>query len=112
MKIGQPLENLSSQASSNTSASQRTAQQGANAAVTAKTSATQSTRSAGVSVTMSTQTRGLERAARGDSASDVDAKKVAAVKAAIQDGTYKINAEAIADNLLSSSQEMLSGRVN
>ncbi|MBK7001785.1 MAG: flagellar biosynthesis anti-sigma factor FlgM [Rhodoferax sp.] len=106
MKIGQSLENLSSQASSSTSASQRTAQQGANAAVTAKTSATQSTRSAGVSVTMSTQT-----APPGDSA-DVDTKKVAAVKAAIQDGTYKVNAEAIADNLLSSSQEMLSRRVN
>lgn len=72
----------------------------------------QSTRSAGVSVTMSTQTRGLERAARSDSAADVDTKKVAAVKAAIQDGTYKVNAEAIADNLLSSSQEILSGRVN
>lgn len=111
MKIGQSSENLNAQASSSTSASQRTAQQGANAAVTAKNSAVQSTRSAGVSVTMSTQTRGLERAARSDSA-DVDTKKVAAVKAAIQDGTYKVNAEAIADNLLSSSQEMLSRRVN
>ena len=105
MKIGQPLENLSSQASSSTSASQRTVQQGANAAATAKTSAVQSTRSAGVSVTMST---------RSGSAAEVDSKKVAAVKAAIQDGTYKVNAETIADNLLSSSQEMLSlnGRVN
>ena len=40
-------------------------------------------------------------------AADIDTDKVAAVKAAIEDGSYTVNAEAIADKLLSNAQEML-----
>lgn len=83
------------------------ASQGASVAASATTSAAQSPRSASVSVTVSTQVRGLEAAKRSDVA-DVDAKKVASVKASIADGTYSVNAEAIADKLLSNAQDMLS----
>jgi negative regulator of flagellin synthesis FlgM len=62
--------------------------------------------SAGVAVTVSNLARGLEKAGRSEGA-DVDTKKVAAVRASIQEGTYVVNAEAIADKLLSNAQDML-----
>ncbi|NDP39586.1 MAG: flagellar biosynthesis anti-sigma factor FlgM, partial [Rhodoferax sp.] len=40
-------------------------------------------------------------------ASVIDAKKVAQVRSAIEQGTYVVNAEAIADKLLANAQEML-----
>jgi negative regulator of flagellin synthesis FlgM len=55
---------------------------------------------------MSTQARALEKSSRNEGA-DVDTQKVATVRAAIQDGTYVVNPEAIADKLLSNAQEML-----
>ena len=55
---------------------------------------------------MSTLARSLESTSRGQSA-DIDLKKVEAVKSAIQQGTYKVDADAIADKLLSNAQEML-----
>lgn len=94
----------------NQAAAAQKATQGTGAAVSATTNATtnaaQSPRSAGVSVTVSTQLRGLEAAKRSD-APDVDTAKVAAVRASIEDGTYTVNAEAIADKLLSNAQDML-----
>ena len=83
------------------------ASQGASAAVSATTNAVQSPRSASVSVTVSTQVRGLEEAKRSDAA-EIDTKKVAAIKASIADGSYTVNAESIADKLLSNAQDMLS----
>lgn len=59
-----------------------------------------------VTVTVSTLARTLEAASAGE-ADDIDAQKVEAVKTAIQQGTYKVNAEAIADKLLANAQEML-----
>jgi negative regulator of flagellin synthesis FlgM len=72
----------------------------------AATTASQSASSAGVAVTVSTQARSLEQANRGESA-DVDMGKVNAVKAAIEQGTYVVNPEVIADKLLANAQEML-----
>lgn len=39
-----------------------------------------------------------------------DAEKVARVKQAIDNGTYKVNAEAIADKLIGNAQELLGRR--
>ena len=44
----------------------------------------------------------------GRSTDDFDAGRVKAMRAAIENGTFKINAEAIADKLLAGAQEMLS----
>jgi len=79
---------------------------GQGAPATASSTAAQSTRSAGVAVTVSTLARALEKL-EATQASDIDTVKVATVKAAIQDGTYVVNPEAIADKLLSNAQEML-----
>jgi negative regulator of flagellin synthesis FlgM len=43
---------------------------------------------------------------------EVDAEKVSAVRSAIQQGTYVVNPEAIADKLLSNAQEMLRRTTN
>jgi negative regulator of flagellin synthesis FlgM len=48
----------------------------------------------------------MEASNRGE-APDVDMEKVNVVRASIAQGTYKVNAEAIADKLLSNAQEML-----
>ncbi len=61
---------------------------------------------AGVPVTVSTAARGLDPAAR--SAGDFDAGKVKAVRTAIEQGTFSVNAEAVADKMLSNAQEILS----
>ena len=105
MKIGQPSDISNQIHSGNVAANQKSAQSApANTATTAKT--TESSRSAGVAVTVSTMARGLEKAARGDAAV-IDTQKVASVRSAIQDGTYVVNPEAIADKLLSNAQEMI-----
>jgi len=107
MKIGPPSDNSISVPSSNAAAAQKAAPGAAStASASASTAATQGPRAAGVAVTVSTLARGLEKTGRGESA-DIDAQKVATVKAAIQDGTYVVNPEAIADKLLSNAQEML-----
>lgn len=61
---------------------------------------------AGVPVTVSASVRGLDAAARG--AADFDAGKVKAVRTAIEKGTFSVDAEAIADKMLSNAQEILS----
>lgn len=105
MKIGQPLEN-SIPLHSGTAAATKNTGQGANASSVAVTNASQSDRSAGVAVTVSTLARGLEKSARG-AAAEIDTKKVESVRSAIQNGTYVVNPEAIADKLLANAQEML-----
>lgn len=73
---------------------------------TAKAAASGGQQTAGVAVTMSTLARTLGANPRGDAA-DIDAKKVEAVRLALQQGTYQVNAEAIADKLLANAEEML-----
>ena len=79
------------------------------AAATAQSSAT----SAGVAVTVSTQARSLDRvSATEDVDSEVDTAKVEAVRTAIEQGTYLVNPEAIADKLLANAQEMFNRTQN
>jgi negative regulator of flagellin synthesis FlgM len=101
MKIGQPSELPSLVAQAKASVSPK---------ADAGSSAAPSPRSAGVAVTVSSQARALEKSSRAEVA-DVDSQKVATVRAAIQDGTYVVNPEAIADKLLSNAQEMLNRTV-
>ena len=105
MKIGQPSDN-SIQTHTGTAAAAQKAGQGGNASAAATANAVESSRSVGVAVTMSTLVQGMEKAGRGEAA-DIDTQKVATVRAAIQEGTYVVNPEAIADKLLSNAQEML-----
>ncbi|MFY3384916.1 flagellar biosynthesis anti-sigma factor FlgM [Paracidovorax sp. MALMAid1276] len=60
---------------------------------------------AGVPVTVSSSVRGLDQGARA--AGDFDAGKVKAVRSAIENGTFSVNADAIADKMLSNAQEIL-----
>lgn len=105
MKIGQTPEIPASMPQVNTPASQKAGPPPSPVAA-ANTEATQSTRSAGVAVSVSQQARALEKAGHDDTV-DIDTQKVAAVRSAIQDGTYVVNPEAIADKLLANAQEML-----
>lgn len=59
----------------------------------------------GVAVSVSQQARSLGGASAATP--EFDAAKVEAFKSAIANGTFKINAEAIADKLLGNAQEML-----
>ena len=99
MKIGQPSDNSIPSSTSTQSAATKGGQ-------SATATAAKSTQLVGVAVTVSTLARSLGSTNRGQSA-DVDMKKVDAVRSAIQQGTYKVDAEAIADKLLSNAQEML-----
>jgi negative regulator of flagellin synthesis FlgM len=81
--------------------------QGQGAPATATTTASQSTQSAGVAVTVSNLAKALKKP-EATQPGDIDTAKVASVKSAIQDGTYVVNAEAIADKLLTNAQEMFS----
>jgi negative regulator of flagellin synthesis FlgM len=60
---------------------------------------------AGVPVTLSSAARGVDQAR---STAEFDAGKVKAVKAAIENGTFTVDAEAVADKLLSGARETLS----
>lgn len=61
---------------------------------------------AGVTVTLSSTSQAM---ATGSGSSDVfNAEKVEAMKQAIASGSFKVNAEAIADKMLSNAAEMLS----
>jgi negative regulator of flagellin synthesis FlgM len=104
MKIGHQSDpNLATQV--NTSQSPKTVA-GARPGVSEKATETRDKSSAGVSVTVSSAARALEKADRNEGA-EVDTQKVASVRAAIQQGTYVVNPEAIADKMLSNAQEML-----
>jgi negative regulator of flagellin synthesis FlgM len=60
---------------------------------------------AGVAVVITSTARSLSKGAVNTPA-EIDSKKVAAIKTAIQDGSYVVNPEAIADKLLSNAQDM------
>ena len=60
----------------------------------------------GVPVTLSRTAQALEPAGRTQG--EFDANRVKAMRAAIEGGTFKVNAGAIADKLLTNAQEVLS----
>lgn len=64
---------------------------------------------AGVTVTLSSSTSQAISGTGGSNSDVFNAEKVQAMKAAIADGSFKVNAEAIADKMLSNAAEMLSG---
>ena len=103
MKIGPPLVNA---ILINTGVQTPSAKPERGAVAAANANSAKSTLSAGMAITVSTAARSLSAAGRTDAA-DVDMDKVNAVRAAIQQGTYKINADAIAGKLLSNAQELL-----
>jgi len=106
MKVGQPAD-MPKVSTSQPAASGAAAPAKKEAAATAASTAN----SAGVAVTVSTSVRELEQANRGEAA-EVDMDKVQAVRTAIENGTYEVNAEAIADKLLANAQEMLNRTQN
>ncbi len=101
MKVGQPAD-LPKVSTTPQAASGAAAPAKKEAAATAASTAS----SAGVAVTVSTSVRELEQANRGENA-EVDMDKVKSVRAAIENGTYVVNPEVIADKLLANAQEML-----
>lgn len=102
MKIGNNPDsaNLVSQA-----AARQQARAAAPAPAAEAAAQTASRATAGVPVTLSSAARGVDA---GRSTADFDAGKVRAVKAAIENGTFKVDAEAVADKLLANAQEVLS----
>ena len=64
--------------------------------------------SAGVPVTLSRAAQTMAPASRTQG--EFDANKVKAMRAAIEGGTFKVNAGAIADKLLTNAQEVLLSR--
>ena len=75
--------------------------QGASPVVTPGKPAT----SKGVPVTVSSLAQSVRSATTTDA--DIDTNKVESVRSAISNGSYKVNAEAIADKLLSNAKEMM-----
>ncbi|WP_302173475.1 flagellar biosynthesis anti-sigma factor FlgM [uncultured Hydrogenophaga sp.] len=85
-----------------------TAGEAAAAGASASSAAAAAKPQAGVQVTLSSATQSLS--ATGSGSSDVfNAEKVEAMKAAIANGSFQVNAEAIADKMLANAAEMLNG---
>ncbi len=107
MKIGQKPElpsPVTPQASSKASAKTVAAASDELAKNAAPASAAVAT-SAGVPVSVSNSARALDRMSR--SSSDFNADKVKAMRAAIENGTFAVNAEAIASKMLAGAAEFL-----
>ncbi|MEQ6436149.1 flagellar biosynthesis anti-sigma factor FlgM [Comamonas sp. w2-DMI] len=62
-------------------------------------------RAAGVPVSFSSSARALDTQTRSNA--DFDADRVKAMREAIANGTFRVNADAVADKLLANSEEFL-----
>lgn len=102
MKIGQTPELTAAAAQSNASKQAKAAAPAAQEGT--KTAA--SSAGAGVAVTLSRNARDVEQSSR--TASDFDADRVKAVRSAIESGTFKVDAGAIADKMLANAEEIIS----
>jgi negative regulator of flagellin synthesis FlgM len=106
IKIGQPPEIQSPITPAQTSAVPRGAQP-VSPSESANVQASQGARSAGVAVSVSNFARDVSSSEGTGSSAEVDMQKVAAMRSAIQNGTFVPNPEAIADKLISNAQDML-----
>lgn len=102
MKIGHPTAGVHEAAAAVTAPAARATQEDAAARAAQATDDS-------AKVELSSTAASLISGARGAPA-DIDATKVTRIGQAIADGSYKINAEAIADKLIANAQEVL-GRV-
>ncbi len=97
MKIGQQPEITPAAGQAAQSAAPRVGQAATQVAKTDR-------KAPGVGVTVSAQARALEQS---DSAADADAAKVNAIRQAIDQKSYVVNPETIADKLLANARDML-----
>lgn len=104
MKIGQKPEVPSAAAQAVGSAKQQARAAAPAADAIGKSTAT--AKAAGAPVTFSSTVRRFESASRN--AGDFDVERVNAMRSAIANGTFKFNAEAVADKILSNAYEVLS----
>ena len=102
MKIGQKPELPGALAQTAPAKQAKTAAPAAEGVVARAASAA----AAGVPVTFSNAARALDQTSR--SQGDFDAGKVKAVRAAIENGTFRVNAEVVADKMLANTEEFLS----
>ncbi|MBI2733562.1 MAG: flagellar biosynthesis anti-sigma factor FlgM [Aquabacterium sp.] len=96
MKIGNPLDKAVGGVSPRTEGG----------STTGKTSSATGSVSESAKVTLSNVASGLISAADGS----FDADKVSSVKSAIDNGTYQVNPEVIADKLIANAKELLQGK--
>lgn len=115
MKLGAATENLVLASQSNIAkpAKNSTITQGNTEKAGSKPagSARPSVAGSGVPVSVSALTRTLVQPS-ADADGDIDTKKVQDVRSAIANGSYKVNAGAIADKMLANAQELLVSRRN
>ncbi len=98
MKIGQPIDPSVTNTSNSQSAAAKTGAEMAHAARSERKAPSDS-------VTVSALARGLDKASATEP--EVDVEKVNAMKQAIADKSYTVNAGAIADKMLANAREML-----
>lgn len=108
MKIGTPpeLPGVSTQTGLAAKQARSPAATAEDAAQRTSPQATSASTAATSSVTVSSAAQTLGAGVR--STADFDAHKVKAVRSAIEKGTFKVNAEAVADKLLANAAEFLS----
>ena len=101
MKIGNPADKRNLAPADNATAAAKGAGKPAEQAAAA---AAPAAADAGVKVQLSS---GAESLRAGTDAPEFDAAKVDRIARAIADGSYQVNAEAIADKLIANAQELL-----
>lgn len=104
MKIGQTPDFPA--AASQVAANKQQAKTAASTIATDESRQAQPARAAGVPVSFSTSARALDQSGRANA--DFDANRVKEIREAIANGTFRVNAEAVADKLLANSEEFLS----
>ena len=103
MKIGQQPELPGALAQA--APAKQQAKAAAQAAGGLAASASSAAAAAGVPVTLSSAAKALEQTSRNQG--DFDAGKVKAVRSAIESGTFKVDAEVVADKMLANTQELI-----